>query len=101
LRLGLAAKEKKLKQNKRENGKSYLENALILPYTERHLQILAAPDVHALVVGTNLIEVILIDGEQTTGHRRCAQWGSPIVIPARHFSRWNSVPSERGLKRHF
>lgn len=39
-------------------------------YPERHLQVLAAPDVHAFVVAARLPEVLSIDGEQAARHRR-------------------------------
>ena len=41
-------------------------------YSKGHLDVLAAPDVHALVVGAHLIEVGAIDGEQAAGHGGCA-----------------------------
>ena len=37
------------------------------PYTERDLQVLAAPDVHLRVIGAQVLEVMFRNGEKTTG----------------------------------
>ena len=43
---------------------------LTLPDSEAHLEVLAAPAAHLLVVGAQLPEVRAVDGEQTARHRR-------------------------------
>ena len=47
-----------------------LDRASALPHPERHFEVLAAPDVHLLVVGTDLPEVLPVDGEKAAGHGR-------------------------------
>ncbi len=49
---------------------AYLHAAAALPHPERHLQVLAAPDVHGLVVGAGGPEVVTPDAEEATGHHR-------------------------------
>ena len=39
-------------------------------YSEGQLQVLAAPDVHARIVSTQVLEVLAVDCEQTASHRR-------------------------------
>ena len=46
-----------------------LDYAAALPHPERHLEVLASPDVHFFVVGVDVPEILSVDGEQTTSHR--------------------------------
>ncbi len=48
------------------------------PDAERHLQVLPAPHLHALVVRANLVEVVPVDREQAAGHGRRSQRGRPV-----------------------
>ena len=48
----------------------YLDAAAALPDAKGQLQVLAAPDAHALVVAAELVEVGTVHGEEATGHRR-------------------------------
>jgi len=45
-----------------------LDGAAALPDAERHLQVLATPAVHLLIVAAHLPEVSSIHGEQSAGH---------------------------------
>jgi len=47
------------------------ENARMHAYPERYLQVLAAPDIHARVVGADLVEIVAINGKQSASHCRC------------------------------
>ena len=47
-----------------------LDGASALPHPERHLKVLAAPDVHFFVVGSDLPEVLPVDGEEAASHGR-------------------------------
>ena len=49
-----------------------LDYAAALPHPERHLQVLAAPDVHGLIVGAGGPEILSPDAEQTARHHRRA-----------------------------
>lgn len=47
-----------------------LDGAAALPHAERHLQVLAAPAVHLLVVAAHLPEVQAVHREEAARHRR-------------------------------
>ena len=49
-----------------------LHAASALPHPEGHLQVLAAPDVHGLIVGAGGPEILSPDAEQTARHHRRA-----------------------------
>lgn len=40
----------------------------ILNYPEGHFEVLASPNVHVAVVGAQLVEVVLVDAEQSPCH---------------------------------
>jgi len=41
-------------------------------YPERYFQVLSAPDVHTRVIGADLVEIVAINGKQSTSHCRCS-----------------------------
>lgn len=43
---------------------------LLVPHPERKLQILSSPDLHAHVVGAQVLKVGLADGKQAASHSR-------------------------------
>uniref|UniRef100_A0A1I8GDP3 Protein kinase domain-containing protein n=1 Tax=Macrostomum lignano TaxID=282301 RepID=A0A1I8GDP3_9PLAT len=59
-----------------------LEGAAAHPHPERDLQILAAPDAHAFIVGANFEEVFPIDCEQAASHGGAADRISVLLAPA-------------------
>ncbi len=54
--------------------------AAALPDPEGHLEVLAAPDVHGLVVGAGGPEVVPADAEQAARHHR-GPVGARTVLP--------------------
>jgi len=46
----------------------YLQGAAAHPGLEGQLQILAAPDIEAGIIGAQAIEELPVDGEETAGH---------------------------------
>ncbi len=52
-------------------------------HPERHLEVFTAPDIHSVIVCTDLVEVLSADGEQTSRHRwRPASEGKHPVLNA-------------------
>ena len=47
-----------------------LQHAAALPHAEGHLEVLSAPDLHLLVVGADLPEVLPVHGEEAARHGR-------------------------------
>jgi hypothetical protein len=68
-------------------------------YPETHLEVLAAPDVHPFVVRAELVEVLLVDGEEAAGHGGGAQGGGAVVVATLHLSLGYSVPEKNNLFR--
>ena len=66
-----------------------LQDAAALPHAERHLEVLSAPDLHLLVVGADLPEVLAVDGEEAARHGRrprrrdAATTAAPLVLVLR------------------
>ncbi len=65
-----------------------------ITHPKGHFEILAAPNVHSLVVASDLVEIIAIDAEQATGHRRRSQRLTPIAVSSVHFALRNAIPTE-------
>ena len=56
---------------------------LICPYLEGQLEVLAAPDVEAGVVGSQALEELAVDGEEPPGHggRGHGLGGAVVTLP--------------------
>lgn len=90
--------KRKKRRKKERSSVQYLLQWIIkwnkseLTYPEAHFEILAAPDVHALVVGAQFIEIFFVYGKETAGHRRCPQRRRSIALPSVHFPLSHAVP---------
>ena len=61
-------------------------------YPERHLQVLPSPDVHPLVVGPDLVEVVPVDGEEAAGHGGGAEGLGAVAVATVHLALGDAVP---------
>ena len=65
-----------------------------LAYPKRHLEVLAAPDIHSLVVRADLVEVLPVDGEEAAGHGGRPQRLRTVPVTPVHLPLRNTIPTE-------
>lgn len=53
----------------------------VFTHSERDFQVLSAPDVHACVIGADLLEIISVDGEQAARHGGSPGGGEGGSVP--------------------
>lgn len=70
------------------------QTSAALPHPEGYLQVLAAPNIHFHVVLAQLVEVRLIDDEQSAGNHRRPDGGRRVVVPHRPLGRTQVLPLE-------
>ena len=70
-----------------------LLNIITITNPETQLQVLPSPDVHSLVVRSDVDEVLHVDGEQPARHRRGRDWRH-LVAPPSFLVLGNDVPLE-------
>lgn len=71
-----------------------INNNLKTHYPEAHLEILSAPDVHALVVGADLVEVVAVDREEPARHGGRAQRRGAVAAAPGHLALGDAVPGD-------
>ena len=65
-----------------------------LAYPKRHLEVLAAPDIHSLVVRADLVEVLPVDGEEAAGHGGRPQRLRTVTVAPVHLALRDAIPTE-------
>lgn len=70
------------------------QTSAALPHPEGYLQILAAPNIHFHVVLAQLVEVGLVDDEQSAGNHGRPDGGRGVVVPHCPLRRTQVLPLE-------
>ncbi|RNA33889.1 hypothetical protein BpHYR1_021112 [Brachionus plicatilis] len=68
------------------------------PNPERHLQVLGAPHVHAVVVGADVVEKLALYGKQAAGHGGGAQGSRVVVLAPLVLALGNGHPIEHKVR---
>ena len=71
---------------------AYPKTLKFCTYPKGHFQVLAAPNIHSFVIGSNLIKVVFVNRKEATSHCWSMQRLRSVATSSVHFSLRYTIP---------